>query len=230
MPNNKTFTMSSIGYEISVLFMGLLEYQPSNTRTCWMWDIIHWPLSVSHFPRLPIWIYLLTAWNPLLQNPRRIRTSTKSKECIKTKCKNTDPNKEKKKPGHVATWYDALGSQNWVNFGSERWQPQLNQLRHCTPPIHKASRLTLLTSSHCRNWDKFSGEERRGDCRDLKNPSLDINTIATNWLAQNSWLMFTQMYIAHLQKMVVNPARLWIHQARSASSEKKQKRRRFFKP
>lgn len=54
--------------------------------------------------------------------------------------------------------------------------------------------------------------ERRGDCRDLKNPSLDINTIATNWLAQNSWLMFTQMYIAQLKKIgcesceIVNPS------------------------
>jgi hypothetical protein len=96
MPNNKTFPTSSIRYGISVLFMGLLEYQPSNTRTCWRWDIIHWPLSVFHFPRLPIWIYLLTAWNPLLHNPRRIKTSTKSKECIKTKCKKTDPNKKKK--------------------------------------------------------------------------------------------------------------------------------------
>jgi hypothetical protein len=161
MPNNKTFPMSSIRYGISVLFMGLLEYQPPNTRTCRRWDIIHWPLSVSHFPRLPIWIYLLTAWNPLLHNPRRIKTSTKSKECIKTKCKNTDPNKKKKKPGNnVATWYDALGSQNWVNFGSERWQPQLNQLRHCTPPIYKASRLTLLNFS-LQELRQISGEERR---------------------------------------------------------------------
>ncbi len=54
---------------------------------------------------------------------------------------------------------------------------------------------------------QISGEERRGDCRDLKNPSLDINTIVTNWLAQYSWLMFTPIYITHSQKMVVNPAR-----------------------
>jgi hypothetical protein len=163
MPNNKTFPMSSIRYEFQYFSWDSWSTNHLTLELAEFTDLFQCPTSPGFQFGYICWQHEILYCTTLEES----RPQPNQKSASKPNARTQIQTRKKKKTWNVATWYDALWSQNWVNFGSERWQPQLNQFRHCTPPIYKASRLTLLTS-YCRNWDK--SPERRGDCRDLKEP------------------------------------------------------------